>query len=100
MDDRGDFLAGLLIGGLVGLVVGVCFAPDSGEQTRSVIRDRASEALDRVRDAGGRLREGVGRVREGVGQVAESVRSRFSGADEQAAADQGKVAEPVAEPGA
>lgn len=87
MSDKGDFLAGLIVGGVIGLAVGVFFAPDAGDQTRTVVRERATDTLDRVRDVGGRLREGVDRVREGVTQVAGTVRERFSSADEQAAAD-------------
>lgn len=85
MNDRGDFLAGVIIGGLIGLTLGVLFAPDAGEQTRTVVRDRAMDTMERVRDAGDRLREGVGRVRESVGQVGGTVRERFGAADEQAA---------------
>lgn len=94
MSDKGDFLAGLIVGGLVGLVAGVLFAPQSGEEVRSAVRDRATDTIDRVRDVSDhvrdgvdRLRDGVDRLREGVAEMAGSVRERFTGADEQTAGE-------------
>jgi len=59
----GDFLAGLLVGALVGASLGLLFAPESGEETRERVkvgarklRDAASErarsALRREKEAG------------------------------------------------
>lgn len=94
-DSRGDFLAGLLVGGVVGLAVGVLFAPATGEETRGQVRVRTGEAVDRVRAGadqfGERVREGIGRAREGVSQLADEMRSRLPGSE---AAD-GTGAEPA-----
>ena len=54
-----SFLVGLGIG--VGL--GVLFAPTSGEQTRSNIKDRAGELADSARET---LEQGRQRVRSGI----------------------------------
>ncbi|HYY68573.1 MAG TPA: YtxH domain-containing protein [Terriglobales bacterium] len=57
-----SFLVGLGIG--IGL--GVLFAPTSGEQTRSNIRDRAGELADTARET---LEQGRERVRSGIGAI-------------------------------
>src|SRR5579875_3491339 len=80
-DSRGDFLTGLLVGGIIGLAVGVLFAPAPGEETRASIRSRTGRAVDRVRagadGVGDRMREGLGRARDGASQLATEVRSRL-----------------------
>ena len=57
-----SFLVGLGIG--VGL--GVLFAPMSGEQTRSNIRDRAGELADTARET---IEQGRERVRSGISSI-------------------------------
>src|SRR5512139_1058292 len=44
--DFGAFLAGFVIGGLVGAAVALILAPQSGEETRTLIRDRSIELKD------------------------------------------------------
>jgi gas vesicle protein len=45
-----SFLAGLLIGGIIGAGVALLFAPLSGEETRGVIKDKSIELRDRAYD--------------------------------------------------
>lgn len=47
-NDFGAFLVGFLIGGLTGAAVSLLFAPQSGEETRALIRDKAIELRDRA----------------------------------------------------
>ena len=49
-DEFGAFLIGFVIGGLTGAVVSLLFAPQSGEETRVYIKERAIELGDRVND--------------------------------------------------
>ncbi len=44
--DFGSFLAGFVIGGLIGAAVALIMAPQSGEETRTLIRDRSIELKD------------------------------------------------------
>jgi gas vesicle protein len=80
-DSRGDFLIGLLVGGVIGLAAGVLFAPAAGEETRQSIRRRTGGAVSRVRagadEVGERVREGIGRARDGAAQLASEIRSRL-----------------------
>ena len=44
-NDLGAFLAGFVIGGLVGAATAIILAPQSGEETRSQIASKSSELL-------------------------------------------------------
>ena len=46
----GEFLAGFLVGALVGAAAAMLFAPQSGEETRVVIRDKGIELKDRAEE--------------------------------------------------
>ena len=47
-DDFGAFFSGFIIGGLVGAAVALLLAPQSGEETRELIRDRSIELRDQA----------------------------------------------------
>jgi gas vesicle protein len=49
-DEFGAFLVGFIVGGLTGAVVSLLFAPQSGEETRALIRDKSIELRDRAAD--------------------------------------------------
>jgi gas vesicle protein len=46
--DFGAFVSGFIIGGLVGAAVSLLLAPQSGEETRTMIRDKGIELKDQV----------------------------------------------------
>jgi gas vesicle protein len=46
--DFGAFLAGFIIGGMVGSIISLLLAPQSGEETRTIIRDRSIELKDKA----------------------------------------------------
>ena len=46
----GDFLKGLLIGGLIGAIAGILYAPKSGKETREDIARTADDLLYRAKD--------------------------------------------------
>src|SRR4030095_7822475 len=45
-DEFGAFLVGFIVGGLSGAVVALLFAPQSGEETRALIKDKSIELRD------------------------------------------------------
>lgn len=47
-DEFGAFLIGFIIGGLTGAAVSLLLAPQSGEETRVYLRDRAIELRDKA----------------------------------------------------
>jgi gas vesicle protein len=44
---RADFLAGFILGGLVGAAAALLLTPQSGQETRAFIRDRGTELQER-----------------------------------------------------
>ena len=55
----GGFLTGLFIGLLAGTVLAMIAAPQSGEDTRDLLRAKAREAADRTRDTAGDISQTV-----------------------------------------
>jgi gas vesicle protein len=51
--DLGSFLAGFVIGGLIGAGVALLMAPQSGEETRALISDKSIELRDRAVETAG-----------------------------------------------
>lgn len=47
---RGDFVTGIVIGGLMGFVAGILLAPKSGKETRREIKEGAEELLNRAKE--------------------------------------------------
>ncbi len=54
--DLGSFITGFFIGGLVGAAVALLFAPQSGEETRTMIRDKGIELRDQATEKSTELR--------------------------------------------
>ncbi len=52
-DEFGAFLVGFIVGGLTGAVVSLLLAPQSGEETRTVIKERAIELRDKASETAG-----------------------------------------------
>ena len=48
--ETGAFLAGFIVGGLVGAATALILAPQSGERTRTQIREKSIELRDRAED--------------------------------------------------
>ena len=81
-DSGGSFVAGFLMGGIVGTVVGILLAPKPGSETRAdlleqseLLRTRAEELAARVRERVGPAMEGV---RERVAPAVDGVRERVT----------------------
>ncbi len=67
-DSGAGFFTGLLVGALIGVVVGFLYAPQSGSETRRMVKEKASS-----------LKEGASGV---VGKVKDAVRSRMASEEE------------------
>ena len=48
-DEFGAFLVGFIVGGLTGAVAALLLAPQSGEETRSAIREKSIELTDQAK---------------------------------------------------
>ena len=49
-ENNNDLLKGLFIGGLIGIALGLLFAPKSGKETREDIARKANEVLDKTKE--------------------------------------------------
>ena len=47
----GKFIAGFIVGGTVGAIIGILLAPQSGEETRGAIGNKTKEAYDKAQGA-------------------------------------------------
>jgi gas vesicle protein len=63
MSDResgiGSFLGGLALGAVVGVVVGLLLAPQSGEETREMIKNKAGEIVEKVKKVPSEIKEKI-----------------------------------------
>jgi len=73
-------LTGLLVGGAIGAVAALLFAPRSGEQTRAEIRSRAVELRDRttetMKDTVAQARSRADDLRGTISEKAEELKQR------------------------
>jgi gas vesicle protein len=57
MSKNGDFISGLIVGGLIGAVIGILYAPKSGKETREEIGQKADELLSKAKEEYGQAVE-------------------------------------------
>jgi gas vesicle protein len=94
-DNISTRLTYLLIGGGIGAVIALLFAPKSGHELRGDIADATRKGIDRSRDAAQQLGDRAGEYyqtgRERAGQYYEATRDRASELYTQAAEKAGDV---------
>jgi gas vesicle protein len=79
-DEFGAFLVGFVVGGLTGAVVALLFAPQSGEETRALIKDKSIELRDRAASSAeeviARAEAAAAEARTRAEELAREVRER------------------------
>ncbi|HEX5154137.1 MAG TPA: YtxH domain-containing protein [Parafilimonas sp.] len=65
-------------GVLVGILLGVLFAPDSGEETRKKISRRAQGIKDNYDDLADNLSNAYGKVKSKAGNLVNKAKQKFS----------------------
>ena len=55
-DDFGVFMIGFIVGGVAGAVAALLLAPQSGEETRTMIKDKSIELRDKAVDTADKAR--------------------------------------------
>jgi gas vesicle protein len=91
-DEFGAFLVGFIVGGLTGAVVALLFAPQSGEETRALIKDKSIELRDKAQVS---AEEALARAEE----VAADARRRADELTKEARARANELAKEVRERG-
>jgi gas vesicle protein len=75
-----SFLSGFLVGGLVGAAVALLMAPQSGEETRTLIRDKSVELKDKtvasMEDAYARAEKAAADARARAEELAKEAQAR------------------------
>jgi gas vesicle protein len=98
MADRnggGEFFAGLVIGGLVGAAIALLLAPQSGEQTRTQIREASLELKDRANETIAEAREKAEAITADARRRAEEIRADARKRGEEIVAEARKRAEEI-----
>lgn len=79
-DEFGAFLVGFVVGGLTGAVVALLFAPQTGEETRALIKDKSIELRDKAQitaeEAYSRAEHAAHEARVRAEELAHEARSR------------------------
>lgn len=79
-------IGGILIGGLIGAGVAMLTAPQSGLQTRSMIKDKGVEIKEKITVGAGETRERAGKaladLRGKAGDVVRNMRKSMPGPQE------------------
>ena len=79
-DESGAFLVGFIVGGLTGAVVSLLFAPQSGEETRALIKDKSIELRDMAsqtaEDALARAEAAAAEARARADELSKEARAR------------------------
>jgi gas vesicle protein len=111
-DEFGAFLVGFIVGGLSGAVVALLFAPQSGEETRALIKDKSIELRDKAQitaeeaiaraeaaaaDARARADDLARQLRERGHTVVEDVRERGKTAMDAVRSKAGRKADEASE---
>jgi gas vesicle protein len=81
-DDFGTFFAGFIIGGMVGAAVALLLAPQSGEETRTIIKEKGivlrDKAVEYGQDARANAEKAVSQARIRVDDAMADLRARTS----------------------
>jgi gas vesicle protein len=92
--DFGSFLVGFVVGGLVGAATALLLAPQSGEETRTIIREKSIElkdkAVETAEDARARAEKALDEARTRAESAYAEARAR---ADELAALTKERAAD-------
>lgn len=76
----GSMFSGLIVGGLIGAAVALLSAPQSGVETRQMLRERSTELKDKAAEVADKTRSQAQQVisttRERVGEVSRTARQQ------------------------
>lgn len=86
-NDFGAFLAGLLVGGAIGAILGLLYAPQSGEQTRAFLKEKTVELREKAgvstEEARRKAEEALRELRARVEEISQVLQERLSEVKEQ-----------------
>jgi len=74
----GDFLKGLIFGGLVGVAIGLLYAPKSGKETREDLTIRADEFVSKAKEEMEKHREEYEAALQRIKRTGSSIKNKAS----------------------
>jgi gas vesicle protein len=78
----GDFFAGFLVGALVGAAAALLLAPQSGEETRTLILDKGIELRDQAEELQSQAKERADELQTRMKEAVEQGRTAATGRKE------------------
>ncbi len=103
-NDFGAFLAGFIVGGAVGAVLALLYAPQPGEETRTVLKEKGIELKERAATVSettvSRLQERVKELTAQVDELTKTLQERAAEFKEKGAQVVGEAAKRIPRKGA
>jgi gas vesicle protein len=89
-DDFGAFLVGFIVGGVSGAIAALLLAPQSGEETRTIIKDKTIELRDQASTT---VEEALNKAEKAANEAVKKAETLLEQAKKKAAevAEQGQV---------
>ncbi len=73
----GDLFKGFLLGGLVGVALGVLFAPKTGEDIREHLKGESDDLVDKAKEELEKIKADLGDLRSKISETIERGKSMF-----------------------
>jgi gas vesicle protein len=78
MNRIGDIVVSFLIGVAVGSVIGILYAPTSGEETRKLIKEKTTETLEEANKQIQKLNQEIKHLQEEGEKIIQDLKEKFS----------------------
>jgi gas vesicle protein len=76
-------IAGFVVGTAVGAILGILYAPRSGEETRQMIREEAANKRDAINQKVGEMQEGIANKKDELVQKIEDLKAKTEELEEE-----------------
>ncbi|MFN4219715.1 MAG: YtxH domain-containing protein [bacterium] len=78
MKNTGDIIGAFLIGVAVGTVIGILYAPQSGEETRKFISEKGTKTIEELNNKIHHLKEEIEKLKNEASKVTKQVLENIS----------------------
>jgi gas vesicle protein len=80
-EDGGDLFKGFLLGSMVGLAVGVLFAPKSGKDTREDLKEESDDLIEKAKGELDKIKKDLSDLRVKITETIDRGKSVFEQAE-------------------